>query len=204
MKQSTYFFAILFLFLTSTSFTNLPDGYEVGDVVNDFKLKNVDGKNLSMADDKTVKGYIIVFTCNTCPVAKAYEQRIIALHDKYKSAGYPVIAINPNDAVRSPGDSFEGMQERAKEKGYTFPYLMDETQEITKSFGAKSTPTTYIVSKKGADFILAYKGAIDNDMHGDNISSKFVEDAMAEIVGGKAVSKSSTKAFGCGIKWSKK
>lgn len=204
MRKFIYLFAIMFLLLTSASFTAFPEGYQVGDQINDFKLKNVDGKTVSMADDKNVKGYIIVFTCNTCPVAKAYEQRMISLHDRYRLAGYPVTAINPNDAVRSPGDSFEEMQKRAKEKKYTFPYLIYETQQITKSFGAKSTPTTYIVSRKGADFILTYKGAIDNNMDEAKISTRFVEDAMAEIVEGKAVSINTSKVFGCGIKWKKK
>ena len=101
-------------------------GYKVGDVATGFKLKNVDNKLVSLSDYKDAKGFIVIFTCNHCPYAKAYEGRIMGLNHKYASKGYPVIAINPNDPKVEPQDSFEGMQQRAKEKGFTFPYLFDE------------------------------------------------------------------------------
>src|ERR1700683_2264957 len=98
-------------------------GYKVGDKAADFKLKNVDGKMVSMADYKDAKGFIVVFTCNHCPFAKAYEDRVIALNAKYASKGYPVIAINPNDPSQVEEDSYANMQARAKAKNYAFPYL---------------------------------------------------------------------------------
>src|SRR3984885_560776 len=97
-------------------------GYNVGDKAIDFKLKNVDGKIVSMADYKDAKGFIVIFTCNHCPFAKAYESRIMALDTKYKAKGYPVIAINPNDPTAVAEDNFETMQQRAKAKNYAFPY----------------------------------------------------------------------------------
>jgi len=93
-----------------------PSGYKIGDKAEDFRLKNVDGKMISLKDYKNVKGYIVIFTCNHCPYAKAYEQRIIDLHKKYQPLGYPVVAINPNNPEVNPEDSYEMMQERAKAK----------------------------------------------------------------------------------------
>src|SRR4029077_15965772 len=121
-----------------------PAGYNVGDKAMDFKLKNVDGKMVSLSDYKDAKGFIVVFTCNHCPFAKAYEDRIIALDNKYKSKGYPVIAINPNDQTIVAEDDFKTMQERAKAKNYGFPYLVDETQNIAKTYGATRTPHVYV------------------------------------------------------------
>src|SRR5262245_43119015 len=109
-----------------------PSGYHVGDRVKDFSLKNTDGKMVSLADYKTAKGFIVVFTCNHCPYAKAYEQRIIDLNNMYASKGFPVIAISSNDAVKVPEDSYDNMSSRAKEKKYSFPYLYDESQTVAK------------------------------------------------------------------------
>ena len=95
---------------------------KVGDTAPDFALKNIDGKTVSLADYTNAKGYVVIFTCNTCPYAVMYEQRIIELHDKYAAKGYPVIAINPNDPDVKPGDSFEKMQQRAAAKEFPFIY----------------------------------------------------------------------------------
>ncbi|GAA4359250.1 thioredoxin family protein [Hymenobacter saemangeumensis] len=206
MKKSLLSFALLGLLLSLSSFLGLltPAGYQVGDSAMDFKLKNVDGKMVSLADNKAAKGYIVVFTCNTCPYAKAYEQRIVALHQKYAPQGYPVVAINPNDPQIVPGDSFAEMQKQAKEKKYGFPYLLDETQEVARTYGATKTPHVYIITRSGADFKVAYIGAIDNNTEdGTAATSKYVETAMSELMAGKPASTSSTKAVGCGIKWKK-
>ncbi len=115
-------------------------GYEIGDEATDFKLKNIDGKMVSLSDFKSAKGFIVVFTCNHCPYAKKYEDRIIELDKKYKTQGYPVIAINPNDPNVQPEDGYQQMIERAKQKGFTFPYLVDEGQKIYPQYGATKTP----------------------------------------------------------------
>ena len=126
MKTIKLVLTAIVLFLTF-AFTNNPvEGYKVRDVATDFKLKNVDGKMVSLKDYKEAKGFIVIFTCNHCPFAKAYEDRIVALDKKYKKLGYPVIAINPNNPAVQPDDSYELMITRAKEKGFTFPYLFDE------------------------------------------------------------------------------
>src|SRR5690606_30721419 len=100
--------------------------YDLGDQATDFKLPNIDGKSVSMSDYKDAKGFIVVFTCNHCPYAVAYEDRLVALDKKYKALGYPVIAIQPNDPILSPRDNMDAMKKRAADKGFTFPYLLDE------------------------------------------------------------------------------
>ncbi|GAB4055330.1 thioredoxin family protein [Spirosoma litoris] len=177
-------------------------GYKVGDVVQDFKLKNVDGKMVSLADKPDVKGYIIAFTCNTCPVAKAYEGRIMALNEQFAAKGYPVVAIQANDAERSPGDSYSAMQQRAKAKNYAFPYLYDESQAVARTFGATNTPHMFVVKRDGTQFTVAYIGAIDNN-HYDvgTADKKYVERAVSELLEGKPVTTPSARAVGCGIKW---
>lgn len=179
-------------------------GYEVGSKATDFKLKNIDDKEVSLADFKEAKGFIVVFTCNHCPFSKKYENRLIALDKRFKRQGYPVVAINPNDEVSHPEDSFEKMKERAKEKGFTFPYLRDESQQIATTYGAAKTPHVYILKKEGADLVVKYIGAIDDNSDNEKeVKEKYVESAVNNLLAGKEVNPSVTKAIGCGIKWKK-
>ncbi|UOG72873.1 thioredoxin family protein [Hymenobacter tibetensis] len=205
MKKLVPFLAACLLLVLS-SYVRPMAGYQVGDKAADFKLKNVDGKLVSLADNKTAKGYIVVFTCNTCPYAQAYESRIIALHQKYASQGYPVVAINPNDPALAPGDSFAAMQAQAKSKKYPFPYLLDETQQVAQSYGATRTPHLYVLTRQGTgnEFKVSYIGAIDdNSEDATRVKTKYVENAMTEILAGKPATTGSTKAIGCSIKWRK-
>ncbi|RIV17586.1 thioredoxin family protein [Fibrisoma montanum] len=191
---------LLAVLLMSTRFVS--DGYKVGDTVADFKLKNVDGTSISLAGRKDVKGYIIAFTCNTCPVAKAYESRIVALNEQFAPKGYPVLAIQSNDSQRSPGDSYSAMQQRARAKSYPFPYLHDESQAVAKAFGATNTPHMFVVKKEGNAYKVAYIGAIDNNQRDASAADKkYVEQAVAELLAGKPVTTPTARAIGCGIKW---
>lgn len=178
-------------------------GYKPGDKARDFSLKNIDGKMVSLATlPDATKGAIVIFTCNHCPFSKMYEDRIIALDAKYKPKGYPVVAINPNDPNRQPEDSFEKMIERAKEKGFTFPYLFDETQEIARTYGATNTPHVFVLEKKGKDFFVRYIGAIDdNAKDPSQVKERYVEQAVESLLAGKKVVKTQVKAIGCTIKW---
>ena len=172
-----------------------------GDTAVKFSLKNVDGKTVSLADYSDQKGVIVVFTCNPCPFAKAYEQRIIQLHNNYASRGFPVVAINPNDDEISTEDTLEKMQARSKEKSYPFPYLKDETQEVYKAYGATRTPHIYLLENKGGKFKVAYIGAIDdNAMNASGVTKTYVEDAITSIVAGDTPNPVTTKANGCTIK----
>lgn len=201
MKKS--WFLATFVALFSVLSIHAQTGYQVGDEAIDFSLKNIDGKMVSMEDYPDADGFIVIFTCNTCPFAQMYEDRINELDAEFKAKGYPVIAINPNDPVRKPGDSFEAMQARTDEKGFTFPYLVDETQAITQAYGATKTPHVYLLQKNDdGKKIVRYIGAIDNNAYAANDADKrYVSDAINELEGGQEVSKSVTKAIGCGIKW---
>lgn len=193
---------LLSLFLASSA--PMEQGYKIGDFAENFELKNIDGNLVSpgMIKYSAAKGFIIVFTCNHCPFSKKYEDRIMALNKKYEGLGYPLMAINPNDAEREPEDSYENMQKLAKEKGYDFPYLHDESQQTSYRFGAEKTPHVFILKKESGKLKVVYSGAIDDDVQ--NIKErkqKYVENALDELLAGKAVSNPTTKAVGCGIKW---
>ena len=204
MKKTLLFLTAPVAVIIMNSFTPPSPGYSVGDKATEIKLKNVDSKMVSFADYKEAKGFIVIFTCNHCPFAKAYEQRIIDLHSKYASKGFPVIAVNPNDKNIEPDDSFDNMVSRAKEKNYPFPYLYDETQVYARAYGATRTPHVYVLSKKGGDFKVEYIGAIDdNTDDASAVKSKYVENAVDELMAGKKVSTNFTKAIGCSIKWRK-
>lgn len=175
--------------------------YQIGDKAEDFKLKNVDGKMVSLSDFDEAKGFIVIFTCNTCPVSVANEDRIIALNEKYESAGYPVIAINPNNPEISGGDSFDLMKVRAKEKGFTFPYLFDDGQEVYPKYGASKTPHVYVLKKENKDLIVKYIGSIDDSARNEGaVRTKYVENAVDALLKGLPIDLASTKAIGCSIK----
>jgi len=199
-KKILPFMIALFALFAFTSH----QGYHVGDKVADFKLKNTDGRFISLADLSYAKGYIVVFTCNHCPFSVAYEDRIIELDKKYKGQGYPVVAINPNDAIQYPDDSYEMMIKRSKEKGFTFPYLHDETQEIARTFGAARTPHVFILKKEDAGMIVKYIGAIDdNSEDAGAVKEKYAEQALDALIADKEPATAQTKAIGCTIKWKK-
>ncbi len=205
MKNLIKLSAVVVVSLIVLSFSLIrPGEYKAGDAARDFKLKNVDGKEVSLASYKNTKGFIVVFTCNHCPFSKAYEQRIIELDKKYAALGFPVIAINPNDKTVEPEDAFDNMVVRAKEKKYPFPYLYDETQEIAKAYGATRTPHVFVLQKTAKANIVKYVGAIDDNAdEPDAVKSKYVEDAVNALLKRKEVTVSSTKAIGCSIKWKK-
>ncbi|MEX2235824.1 MAG: thioredoxin family protein, partial [Cyclobacteriaceae bacterium] len=161
MKTYWLFISICLVMLMGAKSKTLD--YGVGDTVSDFKLKNVDGKIVSLSDYKDSKGVILIFDCNTCPYSKAYNDRIISLHRNFAPRGFPVVTINSNDGEQSPGDSFREMVSRAKNKSYDFPYLLDDTQNVAKAFGATNTPHVFVLRREGSAFVVAYIGAIDNN-----------------------------------------
>lgn len=193
--------AVLGLFVAATPIIE-NDGLEIGDTAPNFKLKNIDGKMVSLDDYTDAKGYVVIFTCNTCPYAVMYEQRIIELHDKYAAKGYPVIAINPNDPAVKAGDSFEKMQERAANKKFPFAYLFDDGQEVYPAYGATRTPHIYLLDKAKT---VQYIGALDNNpQDASAVTTKYVEEAIAALEAGTTPETTFTKAIGCGIKTQKR
>ena len=212
MKNRNYFL-LLFAISLSTIFTvfaftgvdstleRFVVSYTIGEKAEDFSLKNIDGKMVSLADFEDARGFIVVFTCNTCPYAVANEDRIIALDKKYKPLGFPVIAINPNNPEASSGDSFELMKVRAAEKGFTFPYLLDEGQKVYPKYGATKTPHVFVLEKENRDLIVKYIGAIDDSSRDPSaVTKKYVENAVDALLAGQTIETVSTRAIGCGIK----
>lgn len=167
--------------------------------VSDVKMKNVDGKDVTLADVKGTAGTLVVFTCNHCPFAKAWETRIVELGNAYRAKGVGVIAINANDPKIAPDDSFESMQTRAKERGIQYPYVVDATSDVARAFGATKTPEAFLFDKDGK---LVYHGAVDdNAQEPDQVSARYLKDALEAVVGGKEVAVKETKSIGCGIKF---
>lgn len=187
------------------SFGSFGQGLKIGDKAPDFDLKSTEGKQINLKGIQGNKGAIVVFTCNHCPFSIAYEDRIIALHNKFTSLGYPVIAINANDAKQVPEESFRHMKKRAKEKSFPFVYLHDESQETAKAYGATRTPHVFILQKDSdGSHVLRYVGAIDNNTDDPAAADKkYVETAVNELLLGNIVSLTNTKAIGCSIKWRK-
>ena len=202
MKKMIKAILVLTVVSIATAFTVVhPKGYKVGDVAADFSLENIDGKMVSLADYKEAKGFVVVFTCNTCPYSVAYEDRIIALDKKYKRQGYPVIAINPNDPAVKSGDSMAAMKVRAKDKGFTFPYLFDKGQKVYPMYGASRTPHIYILEKQNGQNIVQYIGAIDNSSRDEAaVTERYAEDAIDALLAGKKPEKTYIRAIGCSIK----
>ena len=180
-------------------------GINVGDKAEDFRLKNVDGKFVSLSDYEDAKGFVVVFTCNHCPYAKAYQDRLIAIDKKYKKLGFPVIAINSNDVRIVPEDSFDEMVKRAKQKGFTFPYLRDKDQSVVTAYGAERTPHVYLLNKEKNELVVRYIGAIDDNYKDpDAVSERYLINAIDALLNGNLPEPSFTKAIGCTIKMSKK
>ena len=172
-----------------------------GDKAVNFTLKNVDNKMVTLFDYLDNKGVILVFTCNPCPFSKAYEQRIISIHNFYAPKGFPVIAINSNDEKLSPDDTFEKMQQLAEEKEYPFPYLKDD-QEVFRIYGATRTPHIYLLNKNNNGVLkVAFVGAIDNNaMDPKDVTKRYLENAIAKLMKGEKPDPAEVKAIGCTIK----
>jgi len=203
MKQITILSTMLLLVFGLSSFVMDPpvdvaEGYKIGDTAADFSLKNIDGKMVSLADYKDANGFIVIFTCNHCPYAVMYEDRINDLNTKYAKQGYPVIAINPNDPELKPADSFENMIVRAKEKNFEFPYLLDAGQKVYPQYGATKTPHVFLLDNKR---VVQYIGSIDdNARSAEGVEETFLEDAIISLQMGEEVNPKVTKAVGCSIK----
>jgi len=194
MRSFVFSFFTLLIFSGTVS----SQAYQIGQAAEDFSLKNVDGKMVSLSDYKNAKGYIVVFTCNHCPFAQMYEKRIIDLHKKYSKKGYPVIAINPNDPEVVPEDNFESMQKLSNKKKYPFAYLFDEGQKVYPKFGATRTPHVFILDKNK---VVKYIGAIDDNAKDEAaVQIRYVEDAITALDAGKDPNPNTTKAVGCSIK----
>lgn len=189
----------LSLIITPTS------GYDIGDNATDFTLPNIDGNMVSLSDYPDAKGFIVVFTCNTCPYSVAYEDRIIALDQEFSPKGYPVIAINPNDPATKAGEELLDMKQRSENKGFTFPYLQDKGQLIYPQYGATRTPHVFILEKQKSANVVRYIGAIDdNSRNPEQVKERYVANAVNALLKRETIAIEKTKAIGCSIKTLKK
>jgi len=202
IQLSMVIITILAVYSFNTAHSISPvNGYHIGDSATDFKLKNVDGETVSLSDFKQAKGFIVIFTCNSCPYSIANEDRIIALDNEFKGKGFPVIAINPNNPAVVPEESFEFMQIKAKNKGFTFPYLYDASRSVSTAFGAAKTPHVYLLQKEERGNIVRYIGAIDDSSrNATEVKVRFLANAIYELLSGKEISVKETRALGCSIK----
>ena len=175
-------------------------GIPVGTPAPPFTLPATDGETYSLDDFADAKALVVVFTCNHCPVAIAYEDRLVALQRDYADRGVRLVAINPNDATTHPGDSFDAMVERAKAKQFNFPYLRDESQTVARAYGAACTPDPFVF---GPDRTLVYNGRIDDDRTAASRATRHdlrqVLDAILE--GREHALPEVHPAVGCSIKW---
>ena len=194
-------YSLLIFFAAVLTIDSVDNGYDIGDIATDFNLENIDGKFVSLSDFNDAKGFIIVFTCNTCPYAVLYEDRIEALNKKYASQGYPLIAIMPNNVQTKPGDSMKSMQQRAIDKGFTFPYLIDAGQKIYPQYGATKTPHVYILESTTRGPVVRYIGGIDDNYKDATlVKTNYVEDAIEALKKGNIIKQTTTRAIGCSIK----
>jgi peroxiredoxin len=203
MRKSKDYYGIALAIATAVIIAGLPaaiaatagSGVKIGaDAPMWSNLDGVDGKAHSLADVKDAKAVLVVFTCNHCPVAKAYEDRLIELSKDYHGQGVEIVAINVNNG---DADKLPAMKERAKEKGFEFAYLYDPSQKIGREYGATVTPHVFVLD--GARKV-AYMGAID-DKTADKATKHYVRDALDAILAGGKVATAETKPAGCGIQY---
>ena len=172
----------------------------LGTTSPDFHLKATDNNfyNLSSFSDKNI--LVVMFTCNHCPFVKAYEDRLIKIQEDYSNRSVSLVAINSNETINYPEDTFEKMQTRVTEKSYNFPYLRDEDQSVASSYGASFTPEIFVFD---SDRKLRYHGRIDDNKDPDSVTSSDLRLALDAILSDSTVDNPETHGIGCSIKWAK-
>lgn len=172
---------------------------KIGTQAVDFSLPGVDGKRWSLADFGSKRAVVVIISCNHCPTAVAYEDRMIAIQKDYQERGVALVAINPNDETRYPADSLGNMVKRAQAAGFNFPYLRDGTQRVARAYGATRTPEVFVLD---GDRRLAYHGRIDDNEHEPSlVASHDLRRALDELLDGRPVSVPETTPVGCTVKW---
>jgi hypothetical protein len=183
------------------AFTSISEPLPIGSALPnaDAKMKDISGKEVSFRDAARKNGLLVMFSCNTCPVVKKYQARTLESAKLAASRNIGVILLNPNEATRETGDSYDDMKAYAKEQGYDFSYVVDQNSTMADAFGATRTPEVFLFDK---DNKLVYHGAIDanQDAPGDKENRKHLNIAIEELVTGKAIGTATTRSVGCGIK----
>ena len=174
---------------------------QLGDRALVFRLPGVDSRTYGLEDFADKPVLVVVFSCNHCPYVQAYEDRLIAIQCDYLERGVQIIAINSNEEVNYPEDSFPRMVERAKATGYNFPYLRDATQEVARAYGATHTPHLFVFDQ---DRRLRYTGKIDDNWQQPAaVTRRYLREALDALLQGAAPAEASTHAIGCTIKWAR-
>jgi len=174
---------------------------EIGDQIPapNQKMKNVDGRELSLANIRGQHGTLVIFSCNSCPWVKAWQNRIVAIGNEYQNKGIGVVAINSNDPNVQSEDSFAQMQQVAKAEGYEFPYVVDVTSDVARAFDATRTPEAFLFNTDGK---LVYHGTIDDDAHNPKqVEEHYLRNALDALLAGKEIPEPETKSLGCSIKF---
>jgi peroxiredoxin len=197
MKKHFFLFIIIAILFAFSSFTF----FEKGKSISNFKLKSATtNKWVSLSDYKDAKGFIVIFTCNKCPMAKFYSQRLNAMDAKYKKYGVPLLAINAMDTLAYAEESFKKMQKKISKEQLTFPYLQDKKQTVGKNFNATYTPQAFVIWKVNGKYIIKYQGAIDDNAgEPEKAKNYFLTDAVDQLLHGKEVTVSKSESFGCRI-----
>jgi peroxiredoxin len=170
---------------------------DIGTQAPAFTLPDTDGAEHGVGGPEPARATLVVFTCNHCPYALAWHDRIAAIARDYDDV--QVLAINPNDAERHPRDSFDAMRERvASDGGWPMPYLRDETQEVARAYGARTTPDCFVVDAKGR---IAYRGAPDADHQDPSLDGAWLREALDAVLAGEEPAQAQTEPVGCSIKW---
>ncbi len=168
-------------------------------MAHDFELPGVDGKTYTLSSFANQKILVLIFMCNHCPYVKAVLQRLIDLQNSFSKYRVQLTGINSNDATRYPDDSFDNMKAVAQERGVSFPYLFDETQETAKVYGAVCTPDLYVY---GEERKLLYRGRIDDNWeHPEQVTRQDLKSALEDILAGRPAPNEQIPSMGCSIKW---
>lgn len=176
----------------------LPLGSQIPASVAGITLASANGPAMALGQARHVRGLLVVFTCNTCPYARAWEARLVALGNQYQDLGLGVVFINANDPKQSSGDSLEAMAQRVKDRGYRFPYLADAKGTVARAFGAARTPEAFVFDAAGT---LVYHGTVDdNAQDATQVTARWLQEALAATVSAQPVPLAETKALGCAIK----
>ena len=203
MKKPLFIFAVLLVagivtaFVTGDKPSNLLEiGAEAP--MTDYKMTDISGASMSLADLKKENGLLVVFSCNTCPFVIGWEDRYPPMAEHCNANNIGMVAVNSNEAKRQGDDSMEEMKKHAKAKDYNFSYVVDPHSELAKGFGATKTPQVFLFNK---DMKLVYTGAIDDNMeHPDQVEHNYLQDAVGQMLAGKPCEPNSTRAIGCSIK----
>lgn len=194
-------FSIVIAHITQAQ-TPTAKGYAVGDVAADFQVRNIDNQFINLSNYASQKGVVVVFMANHCPFAKAYEDRLMSIHNRFAPQGFPVLAVQASDVTIYPEDAYEVVQSRSRERGFSFPYTIDETQSVARAFGATRTPQVFVLTYTGGKFVVQYVGAVDdNPQDAAGVQKRYLEDALTNLTSGRPVTVTTTRPIGCAIKW---